>query len=300
MPRPLVHHGSNTLGTLTATMGLNHTSSSPAERHNPQCTNRSEWRLPPGKHPERLSPYYQLACDFGSSLMVAWGTEEGTEPIYLCEAHAKQFLSSAACPGVKSVGQYEERQKGVEAGPVAGPPKPSPASPATKNATPDSRRKPTRPAQSLADRRAAIDRQMSELALQIENILSQSEATIDVASTIDAPLEELILEIIDNPAMSETQKDAAIARLGELQKSLKQGAGQGMTLLEAHRIKQSLAGCLSVEIGVPEEAKAAYRAVHDRMEKAIHAALSRGANSSVSAWDTENASPLEIGSTKGL
>jgi hypothetical protein len=214
--------------------------------------------------------------------MVAWSTD-GTEPIYLCEEHTKQFLASAASTSVRSVGRYEEREEEAEPRPVAGSPKPLPAPPATKNPTPDSRPKPTIPAQSLADRCAAIDRQIGELALQIENILSQSEATVDVASTIDAPLEQVILEIIANPAMSETQKDAAITRLGELQKSLKQGAGQGMTLLEAHRIKQSLAGCLSGEIGLPEEAKAACRAVHDRMEKAIHDALSQSANSLVSA-----------------
>lgn len=214
--------------------------------------------------------------------MVSWSTD-GTEPIYLCEEHAKQFRSSAPCATVRSVGQYEESETEAETAPVARPPKPLPAPPATTNVTPDSRPKPTIPEQSPADRCAAIDRQIGELTSQMEGILSQSEATVDVASTIDAPLEQVIFEIIGNPEMSDTQKDAAISRLGELQKSLKQGVGQGMTLLEARRIKQSLAACLSGEIGLSEEVKVAYRAVYDSMEKAIHAALSQNANSVVSA-----------------
>lgn len=272
------------ISTLAATMAPNDTVSSQAEDHNPHCTNRSEWRLLPGKPPERLSPYYQLACDFGSSLIASWGTEEGTEPIYLCEGHAKQFLSSVANrASAGSVARHKEREKEAKPGPVAGSQKASPAPPAPGNTTRDPHRKPTTPEQSLADRCVAIDRQISELASQMENILSQSEATIDAVSTIDAPLEQAILEIIGNPAMSETQKDAAITRLGELQKSLKQGAGQRMTLLEAHRIQRSLAGCLSGNFGVSDEAKPGYRAVHDGLEEAIHAALSESAIHLVSA-----------------
>src|ERR1700680_4409405 len=58
------------------------------------CANRSEWRLLPGKPPERLSPYYQFGCEFGSSLMIAW-TKYGNEPIYVCEEHAKELGHSA-------------------------------------------------------------------------------------------------------------------------------------------------------------------------------------------------------------
>jgi hypothetical protein len=213
--------------------------------------------------------------------MISWSTD-GTEPIYLCEQHAKQLASSAPRAEVRSVGRYEETEATAETGPVALPQKSLPPL-ATKSATANSHRKPTAPPESLAERCAAIDRQIGELASQMESILSQSEATIDPASTIDAPLEQVILEIIGNPAMNDTQKDAAITRLGEIQKSLKQAVGQGMTLLEAHRIKRSLAGCLSGEIGASEEAKAAYRAVHDRIQQAMHTAMSQRENSFVSA-----------------
>ena len=82
------------VSTPTATMAPNDTVRSRSENHNSHCTNRSQWRLPPGKPPEALSPYYQLACDFGGSLIASWGTEEGTEPI-------KNVLRNA--PGVTNI-----------------------------------------------------------------------------------------------------------------------------------------------------------------------------------------------------
>src|SRR5271165_3892625 len=54
------------------------------------CPNRSEWRVLPGKSPERLSPYYQIGCEFGSALILSW-RNEGSEPVYVCGEHAKQF-----------------------------------------------------------------------------------------------------------------------------------------------------------------------------------------------------------------
>src|SRR5579862_7722796 len=59
------------------------------------CTNRSQWRVPPGKPPERLSPHYRLDCEFGSSLMLIW-RNDGTEPIYLCEEHAQELAQELA------------------------------------------------------------------------------------------------------------------------------------------------------------------------------------------------------------
>src|SRR5579862_3840437 len=61
-----------------------------------QCTNRSVWRVLPGKPPERLSPYYQLGCEFGSSLMLLSWRYEGCEPFYVCEEHARELEHSAA------------------------------------------------------------------------------------------------------------------------------------------------------------------------------------------------------------
>jgi hypothetical protein len=54
------------------------------------CTNRAEWRLQPGKPAETLSPHYRLDCDYGTAVITCW-EEGGSEPIYVCESHAKQL-----------------------------------------------------------------------------------------------------------------------------------------------------------------------------------------------------------------
>ena len=51
------------------------------------CTDRAEWRVRRGKDAERLSSYYQLACDYGTAVMITWDNG-GVAPIYLCENHA--------------------------------------------------------------------------------------------------------------------------------------------------------------------------------------------------------------------
>jgi hypothetical protein len=253
---------------------------SPSENAKTQCTNRAEYRLLPGRPAGPIASYYQLPCDFGSSVIASWGSEEETEPLYLCEAHARDFQSSAVfCRSGASTARHKKEEKGAkpEARPGAKPElvpavqETSLAPPALDTIT--RAPEPTTRAESVADRCAAIDRQIGDLASQMESILSESAATIDLSTTIDAPLEQAILEIIGNAAMSEAQKDATIARLGELQRSLKQRAGQRMPLLEAYQIKRDLAGCLSSNFAVSDDMKPGYRAVHDALEKAIHAAL---------------------------
>jgi hypothetical protein len=236
------------------------------------CTNRSEWRVLPGKPPERLSPYYQLDCEFGSSLMIAL-RKYGYEPIYLCEEHAEELEHSAgvrASAGNPSGAAREnnENETSAEAGPVAVAKQASSAPSKAAKSTSEARHKATRRAQSPADRCAAIHRLISELATQLEHILSESEATITVANTIDIPLEQATLEIIHNHAMTEAQKDATIQQLGALQKSLKQDVGQDISPLKAHQIKQTVG-----DFSVVDEARPAYRAVYDSLENAIHTAV---------------------------
>jgi hypothetical protein len=251
------------------------------------CPNRSEWRVLPGKPPERLSPYYQLGCEFGSALILSW-RNEGSEPVYVCGEHAKQFeycgaRASASEPSSEA-SRNNAKEMAREAEPVAGPdpvPVPvalaarrreSPAPPKAEASTPEAPHRTTRPPRSAAEQHAVIDQLIGDLTAQLENAFSQSEATINVVNAIDAPLEQATLAVIGDPAMAETQKDAAVQALGALQESLKQGAGPDITLLQAHQIRQVVQHRLSGDSGVVEEAKAGYRAVHDSLENAIHAA----------------------------
>jgi hypothetical protein len=48
----------------------------------------------------RLSSYYQLACDYGSAVMISW-EKGGIAPIYLCESHATEVRRSGKnCEGI--------------------------------------------------------------------------------------------------------------------------------------------------------------------------------------------------------
>jgi len=59
------------------------------------CTQRAEWRLVPGKAAQRLSPHYQLDCDYGTPLITIFKESDGNEPVYLCEAHVAEVERSA-------------------------------------------------------------------------------------------------------------------------------------------------------------------------------------------------------------
>ncbi len=67
------------------------------------CTSRAEWRLQPGKSAEPLSAHYRLDCDYGTAVVSCW-KDGGSEPIYLCESHAKQLgHSHKHCSDVRVV-----------------------------------------------------------------------------------------------------------------------------------------------------------------------------------------------------
>ncbi len=72
--------------------------------HKHPCKNRSEWRLPPGKPPERLPQYCQYACDFGTPLMLALNDVQRSQPIYLCGTHATEIgrSTAASTSGIQS------------------------------------------------------------------------------------------------------------------------------------------------------------------------------------------------------
>src|SRR5215469_3870059 len=62
------------------------------------CTSRAKWRLQTGKPAKSLSPHYRLDCDYGTPVIICW-KEGGSEPIYVCDSHAKQLgRSRDHCP----------------------------------------------------------------------------------------------------------------------------------------------------------------------------------------------------------
>jgi hypothetical protein len=210
--------------------------------------------------------------------MLLSGRNEGCEPVYVCEEHAKELEQSGdagANAGSLSGEAGTRNETSAEAAAVGVPENASSAASKARNGASEAHRNGTISAQASAERRAAIDRLISDLATQLENIFSQAEATISVANTIDTPLEQATLEVIGDQAIDETQKDAAVQQLGALQESLKQDLGPEITPLQAYRIKQTVENRVSGDSSVLEEAKPGYRAVCDSLTNAIHAAMPR-------------------------
>jgi len=71
-----------------------------SKRH---CTSRAKWRLKTGKPAEALSAHYRLDCDYGTAVIICW-EQGGSEPIYVCESHAKQLgRSREHCPDARII-----------------------------------------------------------------------------------------------------------------------------------------------------------------------------------------------------
>jgi hypothetical protein len=130
-------------------------------------------------------------------------------------------------------------------------------------------------AQAAGGQVAVVHRKISDYTLKLEAVLAESKAVIDVAEAIDKPLEQAMLEIIGNGAMSDLEQDAAIQRLGALQEWVKHGLRGSITPLEAHQIilaigdRQNWGGPADVS----NDLKAVYRAIYGSLKTAIRSTV---------------------------
>jgi hypothetical protein len=261
------------------------------------CANRSQWRVAPGKAPERLSPHYQLGCDYGSALIDLW-KGEGTEPLYVCDGHVAEFTrldrsASLAKPREDKKQTTEPQEPAAASAPnpsqtvKAAPPPASTAAqtrpnggsraaavgeaaPVSKVLTSQERGKAARAVKHSTEQRSEVSRLISEQVARLDAVLAQSEARIIVADVIDSPLEQASLQIID-AEMPEAKKDAVIAHLQKLQTTLKVNLGEEITLSTTNKIRKTVADLLK-GTEIPEEAKPACAALQAALQKAIHAA----------------------------
>ena len=130
-------------------------------------------------------------------------------------------------------------------------------------------------AHAAGGRFAAVSQRISEYAPQLDKMLAQSTKVIPVADAIDAPLHQAALDIINNRAMTDAEKDAAINQLGAVQKSLKEGLGQTATPLELNRIKQQIGKRVNWggTVSITDEVKPAYRALYGNINKLVSDAV---------------------------
>jgi len=130
-------------------------------------------------------------------------------------------------------------------------------------------------AQAAGGQLAVIHQRIDDYALKLDAVLLGSKAKINVAETIDKPLEQAMLEIISNDAMSDSEKDAAIQQLGAVQEWVKHGLQGDMTPLQTNQIILAVGERLNWggSTDVSEEFKPVYRAIYGSLKTAIRIAV---------------------------
>lgn len=130
-------------------------------------------------------------------------------------------------------------------------------------------------AQAAGGQVAVVHRKISDYALKLEAVLSESKAIISVPEAIDKPLEQAMLEIIGNGTTSDSEKDSAIQQLGALQEWIKHGLNGYMTPAQAHQIILAIGDRQNWgrPVDVSENLKTAYRALYGSLKIAIRSAV---------------------------
>jgi len=138
----------------------------------------------------------------------------------------------------------------------------------------------TEAAQAAGGQLAVVHRKISDYTLKLEAVLSESKAIINVEEAIDKPLEQAMLEIINNAAMSDLEKDAAIQQLGAVQVCVKHGLQGDIAPVRANQIILGIGDRLNWggTSDVSEEIKAVYRALYGSLKTSILTAVPEAQN----------------------
>jgi hypothetical protein len=131
----------------------------------------------------------------------------------------------------------------------------------------------TEAAQAAGGQLSVVHRKISDYTLKLEAVLSESKAIITVEEAIDKPLEQAMLEIISNRAMSDLEKDAAMQHLGALQEwvKVKHDLQRDMTPLRANRIMLAVGDRIKWgrDSDATEQINTAHRALFCSLKAAI-------------------------------
>jgi hypothetical protein len=172
------------------------------------CTSRAEWRLQPGKPDAPISAHYRLDCDYGTGVITCW-EEGGSEPIYVCESHAKQLARPRKpVTDIRIITPQPE-----QAGPLAKSEEPAriqeaaTAMPDVSAAPPEISSQPEAPG---APEPARAPEAAANLSADVVPMVSQSEFAGTAAAANDpAPIQEIVPAAPDPPAIATPETPAA-------------------------------------------------------------------------------------------
>lgn len=126
-------------------------------------------------------------------------------------------------------------------------------------------------AEAAGGQLAIVHRKIKDYKLKTETILSESKAMIDVRDALNRTLERAMVEMIDDTALNEAEKDAAIDHLGNFQQWMSDELGRELSPLRAHRLASSIGDRANWGIGscAVEALKPAYRVVYKSLRNAV-------------------------------
>lgn len=134
-------------------------------------------------------------------------------------------------------------------------------------------------AEAAGGRIAAVTGKINEYKPQLDAALHNSKVKIPVKDAIIDPIYDATSEIINNRAMTETENNAAVDKLLELQKSLLDGLGKQITPEMANTIKQQLGDRISWTgtSAVTDEVKPVYKSLYGALKQAVNDAVPEAA-----------------------
>ena len=135
-------------------------------------------------------------------------------------------------------------------------------------------------AEAAGGQLAMVHRKIGDYRMKLDNLFSESKGTINLADSIDKPLDQAVLEVIGNGAMADSEKDAAVQQLGVIQEWAKHGLQGNITPLQANQILVAIGDRVNWggAAGAPEEFRAVYRALYGNLKAAIRAAVPEAQN----------------------
>ena len=127
---------------------------------------------------------------------------------------------------------------------------------------------------------AVLHRKIGEYSSKLTAVLAKLSARVSIETAIDKPLEQAMLEVINDPARGEAEKDAAIQRLGEIQEWAKRNLSQGglrrdVTPMEAWEILRGIGERMNwgAQNEIAEELRPIYRTLYSSLREALRGAV---------------------------
>jgi len=135
---------------------------------------------------------------------------------------------------------------------------------------------PEEAAAAAGGRIAAVNGRLNELKPQLDAVLEDSPARISFRDVVDKTITGARRDVINNPAMTEAEKNAAEVKLKGLYDAIREQHGTSkLTVQQANDLKNAIGDRISWggTAAVGDEVKPVYRELYGALKEAVHRAV---------------------------